>query len=158
MKILVIGAGKNQRIEGAEHQDQYPFPGIQYIFDLDEAWPIHTMDGFLHRDSYDLVIATHVIEHLKSLVHFMDNTWDLIKEGGTLELETPLAGVNPDLEYSDPTHKRCYREHSFHNYFTLEGIEKFGYTNKPWSFVTSTFRTEVNYDTLKVTGTPIKQQ
>ena len=156
MKTLVLGAGKYQRVEGAEHQDQFPFDGIDHVFDLNKDWVI---DGFapLPKNTYDRILAIHVVEHLKSLIHFMDNCHDILPEGGTLTIETPNAGVNPDLEFCDPTHIRLYRPYTFHNYFTPEGIAKFGYTNKAWEFIlVETFQMEVQDDCIRVIATPIK--
>lgn len=151
MKVLVLGAGKWQRIEGADHHDRIKFDGINRQFDLNMlAWPVD-------RDGYDQIIATHLIEHLESLVHFMEQCHRAITVNGELIIETPNAGVNPDLEFCDPTHIRCYRKGTFENYFTPEGIERFGYTGKAWRILElSTFKLEISDDTLRVKLSPIK--
>ncbi len=126
MRKLILGAGKKERMEGATHQDIQKFDGIDYAFDLNlKEWPIDS-------DSYDQIFANHVVEHLNDLTNFMDNCHRILTFGGTLYLETPCAGLDIDLEWADPQHKRCYVPHSFINYYTREGFEKFGYTSKMW--------------------------
>lgn len=149
--ILILGAGKFQRLEGADHHDIYNFPGINLTFDLNqEKWPIPM-------ESYDVIICDHVTEHLQSLIHFMDEAWRILKPNGYIEIRTPNAGVNFDLTHSDPSHIRCYRKHSFTNYFSEEGIAKFGYTDKAWKFnLVHTYRMEITDDCVYVNATPIK--
>lgn len=148
---IVLAAGKHERIEGAMHQDIRPFEGIGHVFDLNaDFWPID------FENLFDKVTANHIVEHLKDLIHFMDKCHFMIKPNGTLEIETPNAGMNPDLTNCDPSHVMCYRPHTFINYFTPEGIEKFGYTDKAWKIEVSTFQLEVPDDCIKVIATPIK--
>lgn len=143
---LILGAGKHQRIQGAWHVDQFAFPGINQVVDLNKKpWGLAS-DTYLH------VSALHVIEHLDSLIDFMNETHRVIKKGGSLYLETPEAGNDPDLEWADPTHKRCYRVYTFPNYFSLEGIEKWGYTDKAWCF----YKCVSEEGVLKVHCSPIK--
>lgn len=151
MRTLVLGAGKWQRIEGADHQDRIKFAGINRQFDLNMiAWPVSS-------DHYDQIIATHVVEHLESLIHFMEQCHRALAKGGQLIIETPNAGVNPDLTHCDPTHIRCFRPGTFENYFTERGITRFGYTDKAWTIVEmATFELEVPHDTIRVVLTPIK--
>lgn len=157
MKTLVLGAGQHERIEGAVHHDGRKFDGIDLVFDLNKRWSIDCCGTPIEPNTYDRIIATHVVEHLNSLIHFMNNCHEVLPGGGTLTIETPNAGVNPDLEFCDPTHVRCYRPYTFHNYFTPEGIAKFGYTNKAWEFIlVETFQLEIPCDCIRVIATPIK--
>lgn len=127
MSRLVVGAGRNfVKREGDVTLDIKPFDGIDIVMDLNLPWT-------LTPDSYHEIMAYHVVEHLDSLIHFMDEAWKVLKPGGVLHIETPLAGGNPELEWADPTHKRCYTTFSFINYFTPEGIDNFGYTDKAWA-------------------------
>lgn len=150
MRILVLGCGQYQRIDGAEHQDIIPFLGVNHVFDLNEiAWP-------LKMDHYDKIVCHHVVEHLKSLVRFMNCCHYILKPNGILEIETPNAGMNPDLEFCDPTHTQCYRPGTFSNYFTEYGVGKFGYTKMAWNMSIETFQLEVPEDCIRVIATPIK--
>jgi SAM-dependent methyltransferase len=147
MQRLILGPGKHwKKEEGDVFLDIRPFVGIDVVHDLNIApWPFEDK-SFVH------VSAVHVVEHLKDLISFMDEAWRVLEQGGTLYIETPEAGGDIDLIHCDPTHIRCYRKHTFWNYFTKEGIEKFGYTNKPWSIA----KCEVVNNCIIFHGMPIK--
>lgn len=123
---LSVGCGNVEREEGTTYLDRVAFPCVDVVHDLNVTpWPFAD-SGFVH------VSALHVVEHLDSLVEFMDEAWRVLAPGGSLYLKTPLAGGDADLEWADPTHKRCYRPHTFINYFTPEGVERWGYTQRAW--------------------------
>lgn len=143
---LILGAGKHQRLPGAIHQDIHKFDGIDMVFDLnDYQWPIDD-------NSFDSIVATHVIEHLDDFMRFHNECHRILRMGGTLYLETPCAGLNLDLEFADPTHKRCYVPHSWINYMTVEGVANFGYTDKCWG----NLHIEIKNDCLIIHSMPIK--
>jgi SAM-dependent methyltransferase len=127
---LILGCGpRHPKQLGEVLLDIRKFPGVDYVHDLNRyPWPFTD-------NQFESVCAVHVVEHLYTkLLPFMDECWRILKPGGSLYLETPLAGADVDLEWADPTHERCYRLHSFANYFTLEGVERFGYTDRAWNF------------------------
>lgn len=125
---LILGPGKHwPKAENDIFCDIRPFERIDVVHDLNiTPWPFDD-NSMMH------VSAVHVVEHLRSLLDFMNEAWRVLAPGGSLYIETPLAGADIDLEYADPTHVRCYRLHTFANYFTMEGIEQFGYTDKAWA-------------------------
>jgi predicted SAM-dependent methyltransferase len=147
MQRLICGPGPRwEKKERDVFIDICPFENVDVVHDLNKTpWPFES-NQFIH------VSAVHVVEHLNSLLDFMNEVWRVLKPGGSLYIETPLAGVNPDLEFSDPTHVRCYRIHSFANYFTPEGVATFGYTDKAWNFHVL----RVQNDCIIVHGYPIK--
>lgn len=124
---LILGAGIGwNKVKDQELLDIRQFENIDHVWDLNiTPWPFKD-------NSIDSITAIHLIEHLDNLISFMDETHRILKPGGELYIETPIAGEDPDLEFADPTHIRCYRPHSFINYFTRSGIAKFGYTDKVW--------------------------
>ncbi|MFT3704649.1 MAG: methyltransferase domain-containing protein [Agriterribacter sp.] len=124
---LILGAGKwTEKIDGDIFCDIRPFDRIDVVHDLNiTPWP-------WNENSFTHISAIHLVEHLDSLLTFMDECWRILQPGCSLFIETPEAGEDPDLEFCDPTHVRCYRAYTWHNYFTPEGVEQFGYTNKPW--------------------------
>ncbi len=127
---LIVGCGQFHVKEPGDHTlDILPFPDVDTVHDLNYDLPFED-------DEFDYMVAIHVVEHLQSLIHFMNEAWRVLKPGGELYIETPLAGANNELEFADPTHIRCYTTYSFHNYFTLSGVHNFGYTDKPWSIIT----------------------
>lgn len=129
---LILGAGKNtERKDGDMFLDIRQFEGIDVVHDLNKLpWPFET-------SSVEGICAIHVVEHLNSLIDFMNECHRILKPGYSIYLETPLAGANVELEYADPTHVRCYTVYSFINYFSPEGIKEFGYTDKGWNIFLS---------------------
>jgi predicted SAM-dependent methyltransferase len=130
--LINLGSGihKDKPEPGEIRVDRIAHPLVDVVCDLEKfPWPF--ADNFADR-----VWAIHLVEHLRCLlVPFMDEAWRILKPGGEIYIETPNAGASPDLQWCDPTHVRCYRKHSFINYFTPFGISKFGYTDKPWSIL-----------------------
>jgi len=131
VKTLVLGCGphwpkRNDAIYEDTFLDVIPFSGVDIVHDLNiTPWPIADA-------SFTSISAIHVVEHLQNLVKFMDECHRILTPGGSVYIETPLAGADPDLQWADPTHVRCYRKHTFINYFTPGHMEKFGYTTKAW--------------------------
>lgn len=146
-KKLILGCGKHYVKTPFEiGVDIRNFPGVSAVWDLNKTpWPFDAR-AFIH------VSAIHLVEHLDSLISFMDECWRVLVPGGSIYLETPLAGGDIDLEWADPTHKRCYRVHTFVNYFSPEGVDKFGYTEKAWNFHTIKSINNI----IKVGAYPIK--
>jgi predicted SAM-dependent methyltransferase len=149
MKHLILGCGKHYNKQDNDTcLDVHQFTGVDIVHNLDVVpWPIKD-------NSFDSIIATHVIEHLDSLVNFMDECHRILVKGGNVYLETPHADKeNFDLMFCDPTHRHYYRKHSFINYFTKGGVETFGYTQRPWSL----WHIEVKDGVLIVHAEPIKK-
>lgn len=150
MLRLILGSGKHWE-KDPRHDDIFvdikPFYGVEVVHDLNKTpWPFEN-------NSVDFISAIHLVEHLDNLVEFMNECHRILKVGGFIYIETPLAGANPDLEFSDPTHKRCYRLHTFTNYFTRLGVHNFGYTELMWNFHCTEI---INGNVIKVEGSPIK--
>ena len=125
---LVLGCGQYFTPEpGTLYVDVRPFPNVTHVMDLNQVPWGFADSQFIH------VSAIHLVEHLDSLVDFMSECHRVLAPGGSLYLETPLAGGDVDLEWADPTHKRCYRIHTFVNYFSPEGVERWGYTDRAWN-------------------------
>ena len=148
-KRLILGPGNRWPKEpGDVFCDVRAFDRVDVVHNLNVTpWP------FADRE-FDHVSAVHLVEHLLDLVQFMNESWRVLKLGGDLYIETPLAGANPDLEFCDPTHVRCYRIHTFVNYFTRGGVETFGYTDKPWAVYYVGLKPQTT-DILVFHGSPI---
>lgn len=130
MKTLHLGAGRHTaKTPEDTFLDLRPFDRIDIVHDLNSRpWPIPDSE-------YEHISALHVVEHLETkLLPFMNECWRILKQGGSMYLTTPDAGGDVDLAWCDPTHVRLYRPYSFLNYFSPEGVERFGYTDKPWMF------------------------
>ncbi len=147
MQRLILGSGKHWAKMATDiFVDIKPFPGVDVVTDLNiTPWP--WVD-----DACEEIAAIHLVEHLKDLISFMNECHRVLKPGGSLYIETPCAGMDADLEFADPTHIRCYRKHTFINYFTIAGIQKFGYTDKAWCIM----HLEVKDGIIIFHGQPIK--
>lgn len=141
-----LGAGKTEKKPGDIFVDLRPFEGIDIVHDLNlTPWPFES-------GTVSEINAIHVVEHLESLLTFMDECHRVLMPGGSLYIETPEAGNDIDLTHADPTHVRCYRKHSFTNYFTRQGVERFGYTDKAWCIL----HLDVKDGSIIFHGQPIK--
>ena len=122
---LIVGCGPNwPKRENDIFLDCRNFDNVDVVHDLNiTPWPFQN-------DQMTEIAAIHVVEHLNSLLDFMNESWRILKKGGALYIETPEAGANPDLQFADPTHIRCYRKHTFINYFTFIRYIHFNITFK----------------------------
>lgn len=147
---LVVGCGPYYQRRALSHAetllDVLPFPGLDVVHDLNVSpWPFPA-------ESFDEVVALHVVEHLRDLIQFMNEAHRVLRPGGALYLETPEAGGCYDLTHADPTHVRCYRRHTFINYFIRSEAPKFGYTDKHWAVLDI----RVVDDVIRLHASPIK--
>lgn len=144
---LILGCGPNwPKRENDVFVDCRKFDNVDKVHDLNVCpWPFDN-------NCANEIVAIHVVEHLNSLIDFMNESWRVLKKGGALYIETPEAGADLDLQFADPTHIRCYRKHTFINYFTLSEAPKFGYTDKLWAIM----HIESKNNNLIVHLTPLK--
>ena len=109
MSTLILGCGSHVNTKEKDHIycDLRPYQNVDVVHDLDVyPWPFED-------NSILNISAVHLVEHLKNgLLPFMDECWRILMPGGALYIETPCAGMDPDLEFADPTHVRCYRPHT----------------------------------------------
>lgn len=108
--ILELGSGKRpykpREGEKVIHLDKVNLPDVEVVHDLN-IFPYPFEDN-----TFDVVIATHVLEHLDDLVKVMKEIWRILKPGGVLKVTVPyFASHNA---FTDPTHKR------FFTYFTFD--------------------------------------
>ncbi len=121
-KKLNIGSGKDFREDFLNLDiDESWSPDI--IVDLNESFPKGRMQKFntkrfgkieVRKNSFDLIIAYDVLEHIRNLTVALKSCLDLLKEGGILDFLVPY-----DLSYGawqDPFHVRTFNERSFFYY------------------------------------------
>jgi len=94
---LDIGCGTRKQ-EGFEGVDQFPFEGVDHVFDLNEKWPFEN-------ESVDEVYASHVIEHFtgKQRVHILNEMYRVMKPGAKATIIVPYWASC--RAYGDPTHQ-----------------------------------------------------
>ena len=96
MQVLDIGCGRN-KIPGAIGMDKIALPGVDVVHDLN-SFPYPFGDS-----SFDEIYATHVIEHLDSIVGAMEEIHRLAKPNAKVVIVTPH--YSDCSSWNDPTHK-----------------------------------------------------
>jgi SAM-dependent methyltransferase len=90
-------------------------------------------------DSVDLVIASHVLEHISNIITLMREIHNILKPGGHLIALTPYASSNDAWE--DITHVRAFTENSW-IYFDRRTHETDGHHGSYQSCVDFIFEAE----------------
>jgi SAM-dependent methyltransferase len=119
MRILDVGCGIHKQ-PGSIGLDRNPASRADVLADLDR-FPYPFADR-----SFDRVTAIHVIEHLSDVMRAMEEFHRLLRDGGTLRIETPH--YTDFSSFCDPTHKSHLTSFSF-RYFG-ENHGGFGYYTK----------------------------
>lgn len=122
LRRLHLGCGKDIR-EGWINLDISPLPGVAVVADLDDCrnTPLPFADGAI-----DEFHASHVIEHLRNPLPFMQELHRIASAGARAVFRVPY-GSSDDAD-ADPTHVRRYFTNSFHFFSQLAYKEKdYGY-------------------------------
>lgn len=97
MDILNLGAGNNL-IEGAVNHDQ-----VKHRPEIDAVWDLNDLPWPWESESFVLVVAKAVLEHLRiNLFQSMDECWRILRPGGTVYLKIPYW--QHDSSFADPSH------------------------------------------------------
>lgn len=96
--ILDIGCGRN-KLPGAAGLDSTAHAGVDIVADLNRPLPVDS-------ESYDVVHANQVLEHVQNLVGLMDEIWRVLKPGGMLVAHVPY--FRSSWAHVDPTHVRSF--------------------------------------------------
>jgi len=116
MKVLDVGCGAN-KYPGAVGLDNNPRTAADVIHDLgDLPYPFDD-------DAFDMVVSSHVIEHVPDVMSFMTELYRITRPGGRIQIKTP-HWTNPDWA-SDPTHRNHFNSYSFDNF--IAGREVFDF-------------------------------
>lgn len=107
MKILDVGCGQN-KYPNSIGLDYNPRTGADVIHDLRE-FPYPFDDN-----EFDLVYASHLVEHLPDVIPFVEEVFRITKNGGRIKFITPHY-TNPDWN-CDPTHKNHFSSYSFQTF------------------------------------------
>jgi SAM-dependent methyltransferase len=108
LKVLEIGCGLKPRYPGSVSLDANPRATADVLHDLNRfPYPFET-------NSFDVVIAEHVLEHLDDVVRVVEELHRILKPLGTLLVEVPHFS-SQDF-FTDPTHRHAFSSTSF-DYF-----------------------------------------
>lgn len=99
MKIIDLGCGK-EKTSGAYGVDHHSFPGVDLVHDLNShPYPID-------ENSFDKVIASHIVEHVHDVPALFDEIFRIAKPGAKVRIATPHFSNRS--AYADPTHCHAF--------------------------------------------------
>ena len=104
MRVLDVGCGINKR-PGAIGIDRNPSSRADVLCDLDH-FPYPFADN-----SFDRILAIHVIEHVSDVMRAFEEFHRLARPGGTVRIETPH--YTDYSSWCDPTHRSHLNSFSF---------------------------------------------
>jgi len=125
MKILDVGCG-NAKTPNAIGIDSNPTTQADVIHDLNSyPWPLES-------NSFDLIIGSHIIEHVADMVKFLEEIHRLGKHGAKVKFVTPHFSSR--FSFTDPTHLRHLGIRSFDYFVARRQIRH--------TFITRVFETQ----------------
>lgn len=118
--MLEMGCGPRRVWAGSTAIDINPRSQADVIHDLnDTPWPFPD-------NSFDIVIAEHVVEHLQDVVRTVEEVHRILRPGGVWYVEVPHFSSHH--QHTDPTHLHSFGARSF-DYFVpaAGGVYSFHY-------------------------------
>jgi predicted SAM-dependent methyltransferase len=101
--VIDLGCGTN-KLPGAFGLDRLKRPGVNLLCDLERALPLKT-------GSVELVYMSHVLEHIRELVPFMEEVYRVCRPGAEVRIVVPYYTSRG--AFRDPTHVRFMTEDLF---------------------------------------------
>ncbi len=120
MRVLEIGCGKYKRVEQSVALDIFEGSGADVIHNLNVfPYPFET-------NSFNYVLAEHVLEHLDNLIAVYEELHRILKPNGLLYVEVPhFSSAN---FFTDPTHRHAFSSRSFDYFIDGTHLASFGYS------------------------------
>jgi SAM-dependent methyltransferase len=110
---LNLGCGRS-RLAGYVNVDVVPGPAVDLVMDFDACGPGGARFPY-EDDSVDESFGSHLIEHLRNPLPFMQELWRVTRGGGVATFLCPYG--SSDDAFEDPTHVRQLFLHSW-GYFS----------------------------------------
>jgi SAM-dependent methyltransferase len=130
MTTLVLGCGNKPQAGAVNHDLHKHRPDIDVAHDLNVTpWPWPD-------ESFDLIVAAAVLEHLDiDLVASLDECWRILRPGGKAQVKVPYW--RSDMAHRDPTHRWFFALGSFDQFDPdlRRGREYAFYTERHWKIV-----------------------
>jgi SAM-dependent methyltransferase len=102
VKRLNLGCGGNN-VPGFFGVDRFLLPGVHVVADLDAPLPFRD-------DTFDLVFASHALEHVADLFGVLREIWRVSRGGAQLCIAAPY--YSQGLNFANPYHKQVFNEHT----------------------------------------------
>lgn len=128
--VLNLGAGNSPR-EGAINHDIR-----KHRSEIDIAWDLNDLPWPWDDESFDLIIAKAVLEHLRiNLIESVNECWRILKPDGRMYLKLPYW--KHDNTYLDPTH---YWRFALETPYVFDPATDYGrkyafYTDRKWKII-----------------------
>ena len=104
-KVLDVGCGDRKRVPWAVGLDRVRTAATDVVHDLDVfPWPFAD-------SSFDVIVASHVVEHLTDILKLCEELHRIGKPGAIIRIATPHY-TSPDA-FADPTHKHAFGFRTF---------------------------------------------
>ena len=139
MEILNLGCG-NKFVTLKPGDTVINHDRIKHCSRVDLAWDLNDLPWPWPDDSFDLIVACAVLEHLKlNLVESLDECWRILRPEGRLHMKLPYW--KHDAAWDDPTH---YWQFSLGSFDQFDPDKKRGaqyafYTPRKWKIVKPAF-------------------
>lgn len=118
-RVLHIGSGK-KTLKGATTIDILDLPGVDVVHDLDSLpWPFED-------NTFDLIFAHSVFEHLDKQIAIMEEMSRILKPGGRLVIAVPHFRCTD--AFTDSTHKHFFTTQSMDYYIEGKALANYEYT------------------------------
>jgi predicted SAM-dependent methyltransferase len=101
--IVDIGCGA-KKLNGAFGLDRRKEPSVDIICDFEHAVPLKT-------NSIDVVNMSHIMEHIRDLIPFMEEVYRVCRPGAEVRVIVPYYTSRG--AFRDPTHVRFITEDTF---------------------------------------------
>jgi SAM-dependent methyltransferase len=119
-RVLEVGCGQIRRIPGSTTMDVNPGSIADVIHDLN-VFPYPFEDN-----SFDMVVAEHVIEHLDNVIGVTEELHRITKPGGVLYIEVPH--FTSSNFFTDPTHRHSFTTRSFDYFVEGKYVSTYNYS------------------------------
>ena len=104
-KVLDLGCGEQKKVAWAIGLDRVKTAATDVVHDLDSyPWPFAD-------DTFDVVIASHVLEHVADLMRLCEELHRVCRDGALVKVATPHFS-SADA-WADPTHRRAFGYRTF---------------------------------------------
>jgi SAM-dependent methyltransferase len=104
-RVLDVGCGDHKKVPWAIGLDRVKTAATDVVHDLDTyPWPFPD-------NHFDVIVASHVVEHLEDILRLGDELHRIAKPGAQIRIATPHYS-NPDA-FIDPTHRHQFGYRSF---------------------------------------------
>ncbi len=104
-KVLDVGCGDHKKVPWAVGLDIVKTAAADVVHDLNRyPWPFED-------NSFDLIVASHVVEHIDDILTLCGELHRIAKPGALVRIATPHY-TSPDA-WADPTHRHAFGFRSF---------------------------------------------